>query len=207
MFSKIENPYTFTDEEKLLIRDNYSVHTDWDKSVFDDVKSNITQHLRNEQNNECCYCRQELGFDIGDVHIDHIVPKSDYNQFGFEARNLALSCHSCNIAKSSSSTIKKGPIHRYPRTGTNITIIHSYYDDYNDHVEILDNSIYSPLSDKGCETIRICKLYRLRIVENNKRKFESQKSKSAELVEIARTCTKDSPLFQRVIDAIKHIIS
>ena len=64
MFSKIENPYTFTDEEKLLIRDNYSVHTDWDKSVFDDVKSNITQHLRNEQNNECCYCRQELGFDI-----------------------------------------------------------------------------------------------------------------------------------------------
>ena len=66
MFSKIEHPYTFTDDEKSLIRDNYAVHTDWDKSVFDNIKSNITQHLRNEQDNECCYCRQKLGFDIGE---------------------------------------------------------------------------------------------------------------------------------------------
>lgn len=207
MFGKIENPYIFTDNEKKLIRENYSVHTDWDKSVFDDVKSNITQHLRNEQNNECCYCRQELGFDIGDVHIDHIVPKSDYNQFGFEARNLALSCHSCNIAKSSSSTIKNGPIHKYPRTGTNITIIHSYYDDYNDHVEILNNAIYSPLSDKGCETIRICKLFRLRIVENNKRKFQAKKNKSTQLVEAARLCEKNSPFYKQIIEAIKNLIT
>ena len=207
MFSKIEHPYTFTDEEKLLIKDNYSVHTDWDKSVFDNVRSNITQHLRNEQNNECCYCRQELGFDIGDVHIDHIIPKSLYAQFGFTPQNLALSCHSCNTAKSSSNTVKNTSITRYPRTGANICIVHSYYDDYNEHLEIIDKSIYVPLTAKGCDTIKFCQLHRLRVVENNKRKFESKKNKSSELVELARTCTKDSPLFQRVLDAIKHIIS
>ena len=175
MFSKIEHPYTFTDEEKLQIKDNYSVHTDWDKSVFDNVRSNITQHLRNEQNNECCYCRQELGFDIGDVHIDHIIPKSSYAQFGFIAQNLALSCHSCNTAKSSSNTVKNTSITSYPRTGANICIVHSYYDDYNEHLEIIDKSIYVPLTAKGCDTIKFCQLHRLRVVENNKRKFESKK--------------------------------
>ena len=33
MFGKIENPYIFTDNEKKLIRENYSVHTDWDNNV------------------------------------------------------------------------------------------------------------------------------------------------------------------------------
>lgn len=207
MFGKIENPYIFTDNEKKLIRENYSVHTDWDNNVFDDLKTNITNHLRNEQNNECCYCRLELGFDIGDVHIDHIIPKSSYKEFGFTPQNLALSCHSCNTAKSSSKILKRAAIKRYPTTGSNICIIHSYYDDYNEHIEILDNVLYCPLSAKGCETIRICKLFRLRIVENNKRKFQAKKNKSTQLVEAARLCEKNSPFYKQIIEAIKNLIT
>ena len=68
--------------------------------MFNSIKENIVAHLRIQQNNTCCYCKYQLGFDIKQVDIEHIVPKSEYEQFTFENRNLALSCPPCNTKKS-----------------------------------------------------------------------------------------------------------
>ena len=81
MIRKINNPYSFSSNEKSLIKREYCNYNDWEKNVFKDIKSNIVNHLRLEQNNRCCYCGKELGFDIKAVDIEHIIPISFYPKF------------------------------------------------------------------------------------------------------------------------------
>ncbi len=90
MPNKIATPYTINNDEQAIVDNNFTLHTDWDKkSVFDGIKSNIRNFLRIQQDNECCYCKRELGFDIKEVDIEHITPKSLYSHFTFEPLNLA----------------------------------------------------------------------------------------------------------------------
>src|SRR5690606_19612567 len=100
MSNRILFPYRFTAGESTIIANNLSTHTDWTKVVFNLIKENIIAHLRIQQDNTCCYCKYQLGFDIKQVDIEHIIPKSEYGQFTFESQNLALSCPACNTKKS-----------------------------------------------------------------------------------------------------------
>lgn len=205
MKEKINTPYSFTKDEKETIKDNFTSHNDWDKSTFNSIKDNLVTFLRNEQDNECCYCKRELGFDIKEVDIEHILPKSRYEKFTFHPKNLALSCPGCNTKKSTNEVLKKTSITNYPRNGSNVKIVHAHYDNYSKHIEILDTCVYTAHDDKGHETIGIAKLYRLKKVEENARKANSGKSIMSKLVEELRNSKPEE--MQELLDLIKSGIN
>lgn len=207
MNNRIEIPYVIPDDEKQIIRSNFTTHTDWEKPVFARIKMHIIEHLRVQQDNECCYCKRQLGFDIKDVDIEHIIPKSNYEKFTFEPKNLALSCPGCNTKKGDQKVLRHQNVINYPRTSSNLTIIHAHYDRYCDHIEIQNNVIYIPKTDKGCETIKICELYRLRTVESNMKAFLSCKGEIPTLVEQIRSSETKSRKFLELLAQIKRIIN
>lgn len=168
----ITNPYTFTPAENDIIIKNFKVHSDWKKAIFKEVKTNIIAHLRNEQENMCCYCKADLGYDIRDVEIEHIIPKSRYERFTFHPKNLALSCPSCNTKKGMKDILLK-TVRNYPRSSTSFRIIHAHYDKYSEHIDILEDCVYVALTPKGSETISFCELFRLRLVEEHVKKTKA----------------------------------
>lgn len=172
MSEKIEKAYELTDGEKRTVSENFSKHQDWEKPVFAALKVNLIAHLRTQQDNKCCYCKYPLGFDIKEVDIEHIVPKSRFEQFTFESLNLALSCPGCNTKKSIKPVLLKEFV-RYPRNTNHFRIVHSHYDTYSDHIEITNNCVFTAKTGKGSETITYCELFRLRTVEEKAAEFNN----------------------------------
>jgi uncharacterized protein (TIGR02646 family) len=126
MSNKIIEPYKFKDNENALIRSNFTCHSDWDTNVFSGIKINIRDFLRPQQNNKCCYCKRELGYDIKEVDIEHIIPKATYPSFTFNPMNLSLSCPGCNTIKGDKNILTKNVV-RYPKKSKYITIVHSQF--------------------------------------------------------------------------------
>lgn len=172
MSDRILVPYNFTDSEVQIIETHFQNHTDWEKGVFSDIKTNIVSYLRVQQNNICCYCKYPLGFDIKQVDIEHIIPKSEFEQFTFEARNLALSCPSCNTKKSTNSVLHSS-IEKYPKNGNKFIIIHAHYDDYSEHINIVNKCVFVAKTSKGSETITFCELFRLSIAEEKAKAYQN----------------------------------
>lgn len=199
MTSKILTPYCLTTSEIKIISSNFSGHKDWEKGVFDSIKENLIADLRPKQDNKCCYCKRELGFDIKAVDIEHILPKSKYEKFTFSPKNLALSCPGCNTSKGAKEVLKKA-IKVYPRSGSNIIIVHAHFDDYNSSIEIHSNAVYEGLNDKGCETIKQCKLYRLKNVQKRAKEARSERSPIQKLIENLRLAPQEQQ--QQFIDQI-----
>ena len=122
--NRIENQYKFTKEELDIIKNNFTCHTDWDKVCFADLKKAIIIFLRKEQDNKCCYCKKELGFDLKQVDIEHILPKSTFSNFTFHVKNLALSCPGCNTKKSNVYSDSEIPSARSNRPSDTIELTH-----------------------------------------------------------------------------------
>ncbi|RLJ72856.1 HNH endonuclease [Pedobacter alluvionis] len=190
MSDKINNHYIFDKEDNSIIKSNFNNYLDWDKSCFDTVKEKIKKFLRSEQNNKCCYCKKELKFDLKDVDIEHIIPKSAYSKFTFHKYNLALSCPACNTIKGSKEVVKK-IIVNYPRDSKNIKIIHSHFDNYSENIKIENDCVFIPLTKKGSETITVCELYRLITVEQKAKESLIKKSDGKLLRDALRLSKND----------------
>lgn len=189
----IRAPYSFKLGEKKIISSYFTDYNDWDKIIFNNIKNNIRVHLRLQQSNKCCYCQRQLGFDIKDVDIEHIIPKSFISKFTFHKKNLALSCPGCNTKKHDKDIFKTArSITNYPSNSNNIKIIHAHYDEYSKHIEILPGSVYVAITSKGSETITICELFRLKEVQKRANAFNSKTSLAAELVENLRQGGSDA---------------
>lgn len=190
MSNRIKNPYSFNPVEVELIKDNFTSYKDWSKTVFDSLKEKIIEHLRKEQNNKCCYCKNELGYDIKSVDIEHIIPKSEYSDFTFHNLNLALSCPGCNTKKSTKSVLNK-KVKKYPADGDPFVIVHAHFDEYDNHIINKEECIYIARTSKGSDTIKFCELFRfLEILERSKKKI-TEKSVLSKLVEEIRTGDSD----------------
>lgn len=172
MTNRIQTPYIFLAEELDVINNQFSSHKDWNKDIFEKIKTNIVEHLRIQQGNTCCYCKSSLGFDIKQVDIEHIVPKSKYENFTFESRNLALSCPPCNTKKSTKSVLSRHIVN-YPTNGINFKIIHAHYDEYSDHINIVNGCVFVAKTIKGSETITFCELFRLSIAEEKSKAYQT----------------------------------
>lgn len=183
MSDKIRIPYKLTDEEKKLITVNFSNHWDWEKVIFDPIKTKIRANLRPKQRNKCCYCKRELGHDIKDVDIEHIIPKSEYSKFTFEPKNLALSCPACNTKKGEKKVLNK-KIVRYPANSKNCTIVHPHYDSYSANILIHNGCVFEALTAKGSHTITVCELFRLKIVENKAKEKIAKKNRNSQLINL-----------------------
>ncbi|GAA3783884.1 HNH endonuclease [Flavobacterium ginsengiterrae] len=205
MSNIIVNPYNLTLEEQKIIGEKFKTHTDWDTSDnFDEIKKNIRDFLRIEQDNKCCYCKRELGFDIKEVDIEHIIAKSLHWKFTFEPLNLALSCPGCNTKKGDTNILAKSIV-RYPKNSKNVTIIHAHYDKYDENINIIDNCIFEPISKKGSHTITVCELFRIKIAEKKAKEVIVNRSPESKLIDLIVNAPADqlSIAFAELMKRIK----
>ena len=204
MSNRILTPYSFTAGELTIIANNFNTHSDWAKAIFNPIKQNIIANLRIQQNNTCCYCKYQLGFDIKQVDIEHIIPKSEYEQFTFKSYNLALSCPACNTKKSTKAVLNNA-ITNYPTDGTNFIIVHAHFDEYSNHIDIINNCVFVAKTKKGSETITFCELFRLSTVEQRAKAYKTLNPNL--LQQFVGDLKNANPTDKReLIDLIKHAI-
>lgn len=199
MVNKIHLSYDLSQSEKELIKKNFTSHKDWSKATFDEFKKSLMSHLRNEQKNKCCYCKRELGFDLKEVEIEHIIPKSEYDKFTFHMKNLALSCPGCNTSKNAEQVLYK-PIVQYPRSGSNFKIVHAYFDDYDKHITIHFDNIYEGRDEKGINTLGACKIFRLR--EVLKRQRENDLKNGSLIQQLVQALMQATPEQRQDVDKV-----
>ncbi len=108
------------------------------------------------------------------------------------------------MSTRSSENRYKEAIKRYPKTTRSFLIVHAHYDNYNQHIVIHNDCIFEGISKKGCRTIEVCELFRLKAVEKKARKVLTSRTKTSELVELVR---KASPkeLTQVMTEIFKRI--
>jgi len=160
----MNQPYVFTREDLNCIAQHFSnSHKDWTKKGLNRVKGRIKKYLLISQRKKCVYCKSKIRQGTTAIPIEHVVPKSKYSQFTFESKNLVLSCPMCNIQKGTKETLTDPLGTAYPTDKAGFLIINPYFDNYDDHLEIIDDIFICAKSTKGTKTIEICKLDRLEL--------------------------------------------
>ncbi|HGF4933752.1 TPA: HNH endonuclease [Vibrio parahaemolyticus] len=162
---------SFNKEQEMLINEVMSdplfKHSDWNKEELkkelQELRSYIREHYKKEQKEKCAYCQNDLStVSALNCHVEHIVPKSRYDSFMFEPKNLCVACADCNQIKNEQDTLtplSSGKARKqYPRSSSGFHIIHPHFDDYEKHLEIYHGKWYIDLTPKGHFTIGACKL-------------------------------------------------
>ena len=163
--------FNYTQEETDFIQNfNGSDSKYWESQdqCMATIKAKVRSYYLPLQKYECCYCKMLKQEKNGKAwNIEHIFPRESYPQFMFTPINLAISCIECNNFKLAQDIkINKNQIRKYPKTGSNIKIIHPHLDDYDSHIKVNrapDGSIFhTPInkSKKGRNTIIMCNLFR-----------------------------------------------
>lgn len=156
----------YTESELSLISKKLSApefsHNSWSDCDLNDLRKKIKEYLFSHQNQRCAYCKQEVKSSNGLIWaIDHIIPKEAAPQFMFYEKNLCLACHECNNAKSNKTITKSKAKRIYPSKSSAFTIIHPYFDKYNENILIVKEGFYYvALKPKGETTIMTCRLNR-----------------------------------------------
>ncbi len=70
----------------------------WENELVADLKHRIKEHFLADLEECCCYCRKNIHSEFKFVlDIEHILPKSKYDDLMFELFNLSVSCKRCNM--------------------------------------------------------------------------------------------------------------
>ncbi|MFV1885250.1 MAG: HNH endonuclease [Balneola sp.] len=168
---EIERAYELSAEDESILQ-QFPVNKakDWKKPEFKPIRDRIREFYRNIQNDTCCYCRLPINKGSDQIEIEHIIDKNKRLDFIFEGRNLVVSCHKCNFTKSKKPVMALcPPINQYPQDGSTFNILQGHYDDYFEHIEFLEDSIYHALTTKGEFTIQICGLDRVGLAEQREK--------------------------------------
>lgn len=145
-------------------------------------RSELKIALRTAQLGRCCFCRRQL-FDDYATHLEHFVDKANFPQFGYEIRNLALSCGTCNTRKNAYfSTWNRrfrfmtrnfvGPIPArcpvlsialkpggaFPAAQADFSWINPHLHNYSQHISLARGWVFAGQSPEGRRTIRCLKL-------------------------------------------------
>lgn len=211
MPSLIQRPYLYEPDEQIILRDTPQTNGKvWKKKGFAPIKNNIKEHYLSEQQWICPYCYLEMRRYGDDLDIEHIVPKGIHPNFMFEPKNLAVSCRHCNRTKKVEETLVNSTVTIYPTNGNGFQIIHPHFDDYWDYMELTEDNflkakIRADGSNKGTETIRICKLTNPKIAEERERQLSSSGIKKLEtkLVSKLRGMNLDSTIMEDIMSVFK----
>ncbi|EJM0964737.1 MULTISPECIES: HNH endonuclease [Klebsiella pneumoniae complex] len=86
------------EERRLIALAIEQGHTFWGDSSLEALKRKIKNHLRQKQQECCCYCSRNIDDEFNMVlDIEHVIPKSEIVSEMFELSNLAVSCKRCNM--------------------------------------------------------------------------------------------------------------
>lgn len=153
---------------ELILSNNIPSVKIWELDEIDELKKEIRNFYRKEQKLKCAYCRNPISVVYPqNCHIEHIAPKSIYPQYIFEPQNLCVICVDCNLIKRNQetvnevpNTIKKKKLKNYPKKSDNFLIVHPHFDNYDDHIYIINGFYIDKASKKGNFTIGACLLNR-----------------------------------------------
>lgn len=164
-------PLVYTSEDVRVIT---TLNNDWDNHSSADLIEIVRSKLNKIFNGECFYCKSKIrnGSYVGE--IDHIIYKNKYKSFTFHPHNFALCCKQCNTNKGRKEVLIESKrrsnysYEEYPLDSSDYSIVHPYFDDYDEHLEIVDNFLITVKdgSPKGENTIKVCKLFRLNLLED-----------------------------------------
>lgn len=141
---------------------------DWNSEDNEELRKEIRNYYRLEQKGICSYCRQTVSIVFAtNCHIEHIAPKSIHPEYIFEPKNLCVICSDCNQIKRDQETIgeipdtiKKKYKTKYPDKSEDFLIVHPHFDNYDDHILIINGFYIDKASKKGSFTIGACLLNR-----------------------------------------------
>ncbi|OHT23355.1 hypothetical protein A3Q29_21080 [Providencia stuartii] len=166
----IMNPISYTSLSLDIIKSkkenkNFN-YKDWGDESLTTLRTEIRNYYKKTQNGVCVYCQNSISIISPlNCHVEHIAPKSLYEKFIFEPRNLCVVCADCNTIKreqevhNENEDVMTNKFTNYPRSSKAFKIYHPHFDIWAEHI-ICFNGIYADITDKGANTIRICKLNR-----------------------------------------------
>ncbi|GLU57221.1 hypothetical protein Dfri01_66820 [Dyadobacter frigoris] len=212
---KISHPYVFsTDYEKRLqskFSNPISNHKNWQDDDITDIRSSIRDYYRLQQNGKCAYCNQSVSLtSASNCQVEHIVAKSKYIKFIKEPRNLCVICADCNEIKRNQEVLNdvpsptvKSDIKIYPRSSSAFKIVHPHFDDYDDHLLVI-NGYYLDKTTKGGNTILFCNLNR----KLHKLGYENPIFSEIEVIEAMTDFMKEADFLKRtkLLTKVKEIL-
>ncbi len=168
---RIRAPYTRTSEDDTEIANDSAENLKWENG-YKTFKQNVKNYLKKEQNGRCAFCRVRISPGTSWANLEHLVSKTDYSQFKFSPENLVYCCTRCNMAKARQNTLSNPNLRKedqiYPSDSQGFTIINPYYDDFETHIDFIDDIIIvvNNNSIKGRNTIEFYKLFRPELAED-----------------------------------------
>ncbi len=174
---------------------------DWNSDDFTSLKKSLRLSLRAQQHGRCIYCRRKITIERRNAaeDIEHYLDKSKkkYRKWAFSPVNLAISCHPCNMQKS---TRDMGDASVAIAVGlTDVSgeyrWLHPYFDDYFENIEILDAWLYiikpdAPNAIRAKNMIKDCLLDQIKTIEAGKSELLNRIVKTNEL---ALRCLDTNP--------------
>ncbi|NVN92331.1 MAG: hypothetical protein HXX11_17260 [Desulfuromonadales bacterium] len=154
----------------------------WNDKSLSALKQEIRLALRSQQEGRCIYCRRIVKIERRNAYeaIEHFLDKSKthYLKWSFSCVNLSLSCHPCNIEKSTrdmgDASVQVSPC--YTSTAGEYKWLHPYFDDYHSNIEIKEGWVYkvkpnAPQRTRAFNLITECKLDQICSIEAHSEKF------------------------------------
>lgn len=92
-------PVQLTDEIQAVLTERYK---NTGRVVWNQLY--VREALLASSHQKCCYCEKRIGSGFPDMHIDHYLPKSLYEEFVIDWNNLMPCCGDCNRSKSNHDT-------------------------------------------------------------------------------------------------------
>lgn len=152
----------FTVKELALIEEAKQAGGDvWNHEDLADIKRKIKVYYRNLDNSEsCCYCKRDFRDEFNMViDIEHILPKSRYEEFMFDIHNLNISCKRCNMnikKERHDFVVDTTTIRANYRQSDQYYFIHPNLDNFEDNINYFKVDLngkkltkYKALTDKG----------------------------------------------------------
>lgn len=157
---------------------------DWDDNDLKYHRMDIADYLYYINEGKCFYCKCEINKNSSKEHIEHIIDKSDYDQFTYQPKNLTLACENCNTTKSIKSVLNRDinsdcSYDDYPLNSNDYKIIHAYIDIYEECIK--PGIIYEPIDNKrkGENTILMCGINHSIRVEQRQRMCDKKRKISS----------------------------
>ncbi|NGF76540.1 HNH endonuclease [Fluviicola sp. SGL-29] len=114
----------------------------WDNPLLKDFKKKVKKYFRSI-NDECCYCKKNFTGEFNMViDIEHILPKSKFENLMFTIFNLNIACKRCNMNVKNENIdflVDLSLVKTSPEDPSLYKFIHPNFDIYDEHIDYLVN--------------------------------------------------------------------